>query len=127
MVKQNDEMIGNTYLSVLASTADNPICFAPHMVWVKFGDQPPCQMDIKHVESIEEFCERHKLTSFATKQNGVKLKGDNTLYQLTTLDNPILLTPLKFWVKIEGGEPIQLDAKRNETVGEFMIRHKKLM
>jgi len=69
VVKQNGEIIGNTYLSVLSATEDNPICFAPHMVWVKFEDQPPYQMDVKWVETIDEFCERHKLTCFTTKQN----------------------------------------------------------
>jgi len=95
------------------------------MVWVKFEDQPPYQMDVKRDESIEEFCERHKLTCFATKQNGVKIEDDHILnHQLVTPDNPVVFTPMKVWVKIDGGEPIQLIAKRNETIEEFIIRHK---
>ena len=125
VVKQNDEMIGNTHLSVLSSIEDNPICFIPYKIWVKFEDQPPCLMDVKRIESIEECRKRHKLIRFAAKQNDVTLKGDHTLnYQLATPDNPIQFTPLDIWMKVNDSEPIKLDSKRNESIEEFMIRHK---
>jgi len=125
VVKQSGEMIGNTYLSVLSSTADSPINFVPHMIWVKFENEPPCQLDVKQNETIEAFCDRQNLTQFRAKQRDVTLEGDQTLdYHLTTSDNPIMFTPLKVWVKYNDNEPIQLDGKRNETIQEFVIRHK---
>ena len=79
VVKQNGEMIGNTYVSVLSSTDGNPICFVPYKIWVKFEDQLPYQMDVKRVESFEEFRERHNLIHFVAKQDDVILKGNHIL------------------------------------------------
>ena len=126
VVKQNGEMIGNTFVSVLSSTEDNPICFVPYKIWVKFEDQLPYQMDVKRIESLEEFRKWHNLIRFAVKQDGVILKGDHLLnHQLSVPENPILFTPLEIWVRINNSEPIKLDSKtdESETIKEFMIRH----
>jgi len=55
----------------------------------------------------------------------VKIEDGHILnYQLATPDDPVVFTLMKVWVKIDDGEPIQLVAKRNETIEEFIIRHK---
>jgi len=81
---------------------------------VKFEDQSLYQMDVKRFESIREFCERHKFTFYATKQNGVKLNDHKLNYQLATPDNLTFLNLTTVWVKVDDGKPlkpIQLIAK----------------